>query len=1146
MFPARTLLKKISLILGLSAGLAAHAQITDAFSDGDFTNNPTWSGDNADYTVNTGFQLQLNSASTVADTSYLSFPSPFISNAEWQFWVRLNFAPSDNNNARIYLVSDVANLKGPVNGYYVRLGENGSFDSVDLWEQTGNTSTKIIDGINAHCAATNNVLRVRVTRDAAGNWNLYSDTIGGTNFQPEGSTFDNTHTACNYFGVYSKYTISNVTKFYYDDIYAGPIIVDVTAPTIVSATATSATTLDVLFNENVDQTTSQVVSNYSVNNSIGNPLTAVRDASNHSLVHLSFAGSFVSALNYTLTVTNVQDLNTNAISTANANFVWLPLGNAVFHDVLINEIMADPSPQVGLPNAEFIELYNRSSSNFDLNGWAFTDGSTNSAIGSYVIPAGAYLILCANADTALFSPFGPVLGLSTFPSLNNAGDNLKLFDAASNPIDSVNYDIAWYQDAVKDDGGWTLELINPNAGVGCAPAGNWIASVNAAGGTPGTQNSVYNNSPDVTGPIVQSAYAIDSLHVEICFNEGIDPTQLTVLNNWDIIPFMGNPVSISYDSMTLACVTLTLQNPLANNNLYTANFYNLTDCAGNAANPAAINFTYHLVQPFDVVIHEIMADPDPPVALPNEEYLEVHNTTPYPIRLDDWTITVGSTTRLIPATTLPADSFAILTSTSAAPLYVGLNAVGVTSFPALTNTGASVTLRTNTGLFMHSVSYLDSWYADNTKADGGWSLEMIDPANPCAGPSNWKASNAPSGGTPGYRNSIAASNPDTRAPSLLRVSVITADSIRLFFSEPIDSMTMNDVTRYTIDNSLGNPVAVMPLSPDFTRCDLKLASPIAANITYHVTVNTQVSDCTGNAFGQPDNAPFALPQPVAPGDIVINEVLFDPNDGGTDFVEIYNRSQKVIDLKKLLLCSQDTILNSLTELNVIAPEGYLLFPGSYLVLSESGATVAQQYPASTDILLCLDMDNIPAMNVDGDIVVLTDTAFNIIDKLVYLSSWHFPLLQDTKGISLERIDFERTTQDYTNWHSAAETAGFGTPTQRNSQYNPGTADDGAVTISNEIFSPDGDGYNDVVNINFSFPEPGLVANVMIYDARGRLVRTLITSELLGTEGGTFSWDGTMDDRSKARTGAYVIYFETFTTTGTVKKYKRACVLAEKH
>ncbi len=1123
--------------------LNSNAQLTDNFSDGNFTTGTVWTGDAVNYIVNAGFQLQSNG--TVSDTAYLSTPSTAVANTEWDFWVRENFAPSDNNNVRVYLIADIATLTGAVNGYYVRLGENGSFDSVDLWEQSGATQTKIIDGVNSHCAATNNVLRIKVIRDATGNFTMYSDTLGGYNYQIEGTTFDNTHTTSNFFGIFSKYTVSNITKFYYDDFYVGPIIVDVTAPSILSATPISATQLDVTFDENVDLTTSQVAANYSVNNSIGIPTSAVRDATNHSLVHLTFASNFISATNYILTVINVQDLNTNAITSTTANFLYLPISNAVFHDVIINEVFADPSPVIGLPASEFVEIFNRSTSNFDLSGWSFTDGTSTGNFGAQVLPAGTYLILCANADTALYSPFGPTIGLSSWPSLNNAGDNLKIFDAGSNPIDSANYNLTWFRDLTKQNGGWTLELINPNTNVGCAPAGNWIASINPTGGTPGTQNSVFNNSPDVTGPILLSAIAIDSLHLQICFNEGIDPSTLTNLSNYSISPLIGIPVSMSYDTATLQCATLTLGTSLANNTSYTINFAALTDCAGNATSPNSGNFSYHQLQEFDIVINEIMPDPNPVVQLPDEEYFELHNTTSYSISVTGWTIGVGTTTRVIPTAVIPADSFLVLTSTTAAALYPGINIVGVTSIPTLTNTGGTITLREPTGIVIHSITYSDTWYQNTTKKNGGWSLEQIDPLNPCSGASNWIASNSTTGGTPGYRNSVAASNPDNIKPRFIRVSVLAPDSIRLWFSESLDSLTMVSLSSYTIDNSIGNPISIRPIGSDFSKCDLKLSSAISTGIIYTITVNFQLTDCVGNQLAAPGTALFALPSAILPNDVIINEVLFDPNNGGIDFVEVYNRSTKVLDLKNLVLCTLDTLTNTLNDFNLIAPEGYLLFPGQYLVLSESGATVQMQYPNTTDIDKCLDMANIPSMNVDGDIVVLADTGFHIIDQLIYLSSWHFPLLQNTKGVSLERIDFDRTTQDATNWHSAAENAGFATPTQQNSEFNPGGTDDGEVTVTEPIFSPDGDGFNDVVNIDYNFSSPGYVASVTIYDSRGRLVRTIVHSELLGTEKGTLSWDGTMDDRTKARVGAYIIYFEVFSADGKVKSYKRSCVLAAK-
>jgi hypothetical protein len=352
----------------------ATAQISDNFGDGDFTNNPTWSGDNADFIVNAGFQLQLNS--TVADTSSLSFASPFATNCEWQFWCRMNFSPSDNNNTRFYLTSDVANLEGPVNGYYIRMGENGSLDGVDLWEQNGTTHTKIIDGLPARVALNNNIVRVKVTRTVAGLWTVYSDTTGGTNWVTEGSVTNNTFTTCNYSGYFCKYTVSNINDFFLDDVYVGPPIVDVTAPQISSVNVLSATQLDVTFDEPVELTTAETETNYNVNNSIGNPSLATRDGSNPALVHLTFSNSFVSAQNYMLYVSNVQDNAANAMVLDSAAFLYLPIGTPVFHEVVINEIMADPSPVVGLPNTEFIELYNRSAQNFNLNGWTLTDGSS--------------------------------------------------------------------------------------------------------------------------------------------------------------------------------------------------------------------------------------------------------------------------------------------------------------------------------------------------------------------------------------------------------------------------------------------------------------------------------------------------------------------------------------------------------------------------------------------------------------------------------------------------------------------------------------------------------------------------------------------------------------------------------------------------
>jgi hypothetical protein len=153
------------------------AQFTDNFSDGDFTNNPTWSGDEANFSVQN--QILRLTAPAVADQMYLSTANEAIENAQWEFWVQLTFNPSSTNYTNVYLVSNQANLKGSLNGYFVRIGNTS--DEVSLYRQTGTTITEIIDGVDGFVNMDPVLVRVRVTRDAVGNWELFADNTGGTN-----------------------------------------------------------------------------------------------------------------------------------------------------------------------------------------------------------------------------------------------------------------------------------------------------------------------------------------------------------------------------------------------------------------------------------------------------------------------------------------------------------------------------------------------------------------------------------------------------------------------------------------------------------------------------------------------------------------------------------------------------------------------------------------------------------------------------------------------------------------------------------------------------------------------------------------------------------------------------------------------------
>lgn len=1142
--------RNLYALLFVILSLVSFAQVTEDFSDGDYTTNPVWAvSAPTDFTVVSG---QLKSATTTTNTNfYASTTNTLANNCQWEFYVNLQFNTSSANYVDIYLVSDQANLQAAsINGYFVRIG--GTLDEIALYRRNGAAGSiaKIIDGADGTTNVSNNTLKIKVTRTSANLFTLERDLSGtGNTYTQEGTITDATFGTTTAFGFFiQQSTGSFVQKHLFDDVVVGPIILDVTPPNLVSATPISATAIDVLFNENVDLTTSQTISNYTLSGGIGTPVTSTRDAANFKLVHLTLGTALTSGNTYTLDVNAVQDLAGNTMSPSSIAFNYFVFATPNFKDIVINEIYADPSPTVHLTSAEFVELHNRSTNPFNLNGLKLSDGSSTATLGSYTLAAGGYVVICPIADTAQFTSINVInkLGVSSFPSLNNTGDNIYLTSGGGAFIDSVNYSDTWYRNTTKKAGGWTLEQINPNLNASCLQANNWIASNDTMGGTPGKVNSAYSLTPDLTGPKILEVLVVDSIHITVCFNDIISSSQLNIPANYVINDTLGNVLAVATAAAQTGnmCVDLTLITKLTNPNSYTITISGITDCNGNNLTPNKGYFSHYTAKPFDVVINEIMADPTPAIDLPEEEYVELKNRTKYYINLKNWSFSSLSSSKKLPNMTIAPNGYLVLAGSDTYNQFYnnyGIVVYEVPSFPSLLDYGTTISLKDTTNKVISTVSYESSWYNDPARDGGGWSMEQIDANNPCGGQTNWRASLNIAGGTPGSVNSVAASNPDNVNPLIDRAIVISADTIAILFNEPLDSLTLGNPANYSFDNGLTSPSYIKPISTEFKKVILKLSSPMQSGVIYHCTISSNITDCVGNPLVS-GTVPFALPDSALYNDVVINEVLFDPNTNGYDFVELYNRSNKTIDLKDLRIGSMDTLTGVLTDTEIINEDGYLLFPETYLVISENSNAIKQQY-ATTNPQGFLDITDLPSMNTDDDVVTLSTKGGTVIDNLKYTAKMHFPLLVSTKGVSLERIDFNRSTDDKTNWNSAAEAVGFATPAYRNSQYLQADGGSGWV-ISNPLFSPDNDGYNDVLNISYKLDEPGKAANIFIYDSKGRLIRHLVKNEQLATDG-VISWNGVNDENEKAAIGIYVIYIEVFNLSGKVNKYKLTCTLAGK-
>lgn len=1122
----------IFLLFMLCMYIHLQAQFTDDFTDGDFTNNPTWSGDDSVFVVvpENGNNM-LRSNKQIASTSfYLSTPSTQVNDCQWEFFVNLKFNTSSTNFVDVFLISNQANLLQPgISGYFVRIGNTQ--DEISLYRKDAGVNVKIIDGTDGVTNFSNNVLKIKVVRSQTNVWNLERDVTGtGNSYVSEGTVTDAIYLSSSFFGVaITQSTASFFNKHFFDDFYAGPIIYDLTPPVLASAVPISATELDVLFDEIVEQSTAETASNYSVNNGIGIPLTALRDNVNHKLVHLTFGNSFSSGQLYTLTVNNVEDLSSNPIANGTISFTFYQLSLPSFREVVINEIFPDPSPQVGLPEKEFIELFNASNKHFNLSGWKFSDGSSTGTLSNYIFPAGEHLILCKMSDTAFFKFFGPVMGLSTWPTLNNSGDNLSLHDNVNNLLDNVEYSDSWYGDPVKKNGGWTLELINPYTP--CTGSNNWKASVNPQGGTPAAQNSLYSTAPDTVKPNLISISPVSLSQIDCFFDKTMD--SLSLANAIYTISQGISVVQVQANSPDFLSVRLDVFPLIDSATVYTVTITGgASDCPGNTLNNNTLSFGIG-VAPVknEIVIHEIFANPSNPIALPEQEFVELYNAGNRVLSLSGLKFSDAVSSSTISSGTLLPGAYLIICSNTAASYYKPYGyTIGLSNWPSLNNSGDNLSLRLPNGTLIHQVDYSDTWYGNAEKKNGGWTLEMIDPLNPCGEEQNWRASVNPAGGTPGKANSVYASNPDVTPPILLKADALNDTTVLLTFNERIDSLSAAQAS-YIISG-----FSITGISIAKKTVTLTLSAKLQIQILYTVLVGG-LSDCSGNVIGAQNKADFALPEQASALDIVINEVLFNSRTGGSDFVEIYNRSTKNINLQNWQLAN---IANDApANLKNVSALPFLLKPGEYLVLTNDTLNIKQEYPLAREGRF-IQMPSLPAYNNSNGNVLLINNLGELCDRFDYDDKMHFALLKDKKGISLERIDVNRPTNERTNWHSAAETVGFATPGYENSQFQQGEGQ-GEVHTEPEIFSPDNDGYNDVLNIHYNFGEPGYVGSIYIYDNEGRVVRTLIQNELLASKG-TYSWDGITDRYEKARIGIYIVYFEAFDLSGNTKRFKKVCVL----
>lgn len=770
----------------------AVAQWLDRF-DGDLR---SWSGDTSHFRITTEGRLALQAPA--AGSSFIHRPYRYDSGDQrWTLWCRLDFAPSATNRLRFWLAMDRTD-PASAEGYYIDIGENGSEDNWKLYARQGNRTVLLGQGVKVRLAGDPAECYFEISRQSDSSWTVGTDYSAGRNPLTESVLTDSLRLPISdaWLGIQCVYTDTRRDKFSFDDAGVSPPGRDTLAPHIIRADVIGNNKLRIQFDEPPTETTVSDTLNYFVPG-IGHPFGSDPDTSNQSRI-LNFGKPFGLASTYTLRYTGLADSLGNSLSGLDSILFRTEDARAPRPgELLITEFLADPSPSVGLPEVEFVEIYNQSSDPLNLGGLRLGDASGLSAIfPESVLPAGSYLILCPLVDSLAYRAYGAVLGIQSFPALNNGGDEIRIVASDGSLMELLTFDLSWYDVSSKKDGGYSLELIRINQS--CQGAASWATSGDPLGGTPGRANSRIDTTQDVTGPRLTDALAISIWEIRLIFDEAPDEALARELWRYTL----DNGITLATadpDPSSARAWILVLNQPLQPGVEYRLRIGGLTDCLGNRSDTlrAVLSLPAEPSEG-DILFNEVLFNP----VTGGSDFIELYNTSPSSILLRGLFLANPSKSPIPVRITLdkilaPGD---YLVLTPDPDQIIAQYPSGDSSrifqadLPSIDDEGGSLVLsypRAGRQERIDSFGFSKDWHHPLIKDENGVSLEKIRPDLSSGDPDHWQSASGTSGyGTPGRKNSQfldSLSGPEKR-PYHIHDRVVTpnGDGFRDYLSLEFD------------------------------------------------------------------------------------------------------------------------------------------------------------------------------------------------------------------------------------------------------------------------------------------------------------------------------------------------------------------------
>lgn len=634
---------------------------------------------------------------------------------------------------------------------------------------------------------------------------------------------------------------------------------------------------------------------------------------------------------------------------------------------------------------------------------------------------------------------------------------------------------------------------------------------------------------DTTGPRMIEAITSHPDSLVVRFNEPVRNVQASqfLVNNNSIKNAIQN---------TENEVTLVLNSSMQNGITYKIQNAGSSDKLNNLSKVHFLNFMYlkgELPNIGDIVINEIMANPDPGLGIfpTSAEYIEIYNRSNKYIQCKGLKLGDASGAVNFPDSILYPSQYYILSKNTFSSFKQFGNWIGLESFPSFNNDEDRVNIISADNKVLHSVSYKNSWHSDAIKSNGGWSLERIDTGLWCVQENNFSSCKHSNGGTPGQANSISKKIIPAQA-YIKKIRVIASNALDIYFNVLLDSATIADSIQLWIDNQfIPNhfQISQQKNSKDMVWQLQSNLFQFKVN-EIHSVYCKGLSTCFGQRLPAYSGKIGLADTGIQPGEIILNEILFDPKVHNDDYVEIYNHSNRILNLFQLFLAGKDENLNykSVTEL---FSSNTSFLPGEYLLITTNAKNILEQYH-HTDSSAFLELNSMPTFaNSEGKVALVTRQGKEI-DYLDYNEKMHNQIINNTEGISLERVFPGIASSENQNWQSATESVGFGTPGLKNSVYrdalNP--VQENQFIFEKSYCTPNGDGTDEQMILKYSVSQPGYFVTIYIFDEAGNKLGIVYNNYSIQKDG--ILWLSPAISNRILNTGNYLAKIEAWHPTGS--------------